>query len=442
MNETRREAAAAVVATLRRAGYEAYFAGGCVRDELLGRTPEDYDVATDARPEDVERLFERTHTAGKQFAVVNVRDDRAVTEVATFRKDLGYSDGRHPDGIEFVDARADAERRDFTVNGMFLDPQTGDVLDYVGGREDLAARRIRAIGDPRVRFVEDRLRLVRAARFAAKLRFSIEAATAEAIRSMARVILDVSAERIAQELSKGLLDPSRGEFIRVLDDVGLLDVILPEVSAMKDVPYHCAVRPEGSVLDHAVMTLERLEAPSLPLALAALLNETGKACSESDADDADEDTSGRVVAGIASRLKLANAVRDRMEWLVRQHARFVDAAGMRPAAMRRLFAEEGFAELAHLARAKALASEGSLAAYEDCLHRFEALPATELRPRRMITGDDLLGMGVEPGPIFAELLEAVYDEQLAGRITSRANGIAFVAELLRQRALENEKRTS
>ena len=288
----------------------------------------------------------------------------AVTEVATFRKDLGYSDGRHPDGIAFVDAEADAQRRDFTVNGMFLDPQSGAILDFVGGREDpppppppLAARKIRAIGDPHQRFSEDYLRLMRAPRFAAMLRFEIEDATAAAIREKAGTLAEVSGERIAQEIEKALLDRGRGGYVRIMDDVDLLEVILPEVSALEGVPYRCTALPDCDALEHTVRTLERLDGPSFPLVLAALLHETGRTGAGETAADADacEEESARIVGRVASRLRLSNAVRDRTEWLVRQQARFRNVGQMRPGAMRRLFAEDGFAELCAFVHAKALA---------------------------------------------------------------------------------------
>ena len=443
MTGSARENAAEVVRILRRAGFEAFFAGGCVRDELMGSEPEDYDVATNARPEDIASLFENRRTVGRQFGVVPVKLGGSVTEVATFRAERGYSDGRHPDEVEFVDAEGDALRRDFTVNGMFLDPDTDRVLDYVGGRQDLDERKIRAIGDPAARFGEDRLRLIRAARFAARLGFTIEDRTADTIRALAGTLLDVSAERIADELRKALLHRSRASFVRLLDETGLCRVILPEICELRGVTQSPAMHPEGDAFEHTLLVLDKLEDPSWALALAGLLHDAGKAPAEREGADhkfaRHADHSARITGDVASRLKLSNATRDRVGWLVRMHMTLLHVKEMRPGKLRRLFAEEGFEELLALSRADALASDGNLAWHDEAMRRYRELSHEQLKPSRIITGGDLMELGLDPGPVFGELLEGVYEEQLAGEISSREEGIAVVKRLLRERAEREEE---
>ncbi|MFH0964060.1 MAG: CCA tRNA nucleotidyltransferase [Planctomycetota bacterium] len=432
-----RNAAKAVVEALSRAGFEACFAGGCVRDELLGLLPQDYDVATSARPDDVVALFDDTSTVGKEFAVVHVKLGDVVTEVATFRRDLGYSDGRHPDSVAFADAREDALRRDFTVNGMFLDPLADRVIDFVGGKDDLAARLIRAIGDPLARFTEDRLRLVRAPRFAARLDFAVEEATARAIRALAPRLADVSPERVTLELVKGLMHPSRARFVGLMDDLALLEVVLPEVAAMKGVRQSPVFHPEGDVFEHTLALLERLENPTWPLVLAALFHDAGKVVARRENPEGEfyrhEQHGALLVETVAARLKLSNADRDRAAWLVRKHMALLHVREMRLSTLRRLFAEEGYPELLALARADTLAAGADLSWYDECLSRYKELSRKELKPLRLVTGDDLIELGLRPGPIFAELLETVYEEQLAGVVTSKADALAFVkGRLLRK----------
>jgi len=438
-----RDNAAEVVRILRRAGFEALFAGGCVRDELLGSHPEDYDVATNARPEDVEGLFEDTHAVGRQFGVVPVKLGGTVTEVAAFRAESGYSDGRHPDEVEFVDAQGDALRRDFTINGMFLDPETGRVLDYVGGRRDLDEKTVRAIGDPASRFGEDRLRLIRAVRFAARLGFTIEERTADAIRTLAPTLLDVSAERIADELKKALLHPSRASFVRLLDETGLCRAILPEICELKGVTQSPDMHPEGDAFEHTLLLLDKLEDPSWAVVLAGLLHDVGKAPAAQEGGEhkfaRHADHSARIAGDVASRLKLSNATKDRVIWLVRMHMTLLQVNEMRPGKLRRLFAEEGFEELLSLARADALASNGNLACHDEALRRYREISREQLRPVRIITGGDLMELGLDAGPIFGELLGAAYEEQLAGEITTREEGIAFVKRLLRERARSKDE---
>lgn len=438
-----RDNAAEVVGILRRAGFDAFFAGGCVRDELLGSGPEDYDVATNARPEDIESLFENTRAVGRQFGVVPVKIGGTVTEVATFRAEGGYSDGRHPDEVAFADAEGDALRRDFTINGMFLDPETGQVFDYVGGRRDLDEKKIRAIGDPAVRFGEDRLRLIRAIRFAARLDFNIEERTADAIRTLAGTLLDVSAERIADELRKALVHPSRASFIRLLDQTGLCRVILPEICELKGVTQSPTMHPEGDVFEHTLVLLEKLEDPSWALAMAGLLHDVGKAPAEREGGDhkfaRHADHGARIVGEVASRLKLSNAMKDRVVWLVGKHMALLNVSEMRPGKLRRLFAEEGFEELLALSRADALASHGNLGCHDETMRRYRELSQQQLKPSRIITGGDLLELGLTPGPIFGEILEAVYEEQLEGDVTSREEGVAFVKTILRDRTNRDER---
>ena len=446
MTNDPRHAAGCIVNTLRRAGYEAYLAGGCVRDLLLNLQPEDCDVATNAGPDDVASLFENTSTVGRQFAVVHVRTDDTVVEVATFRRDLGYSDGRHPDAVARTDARGDAMRRDFTINGMFLDPETDQIIDYVGGRDDLRKKLVRAIGDPLQRFVEDRLRLIRAVRLAARLHFSIDPHTADAIRSQATSLVEVSPERLAVELKKGLLDPSRAGFVRLLDETLLLPVVLPEVSGMKGVLQSSMYHPEGDVFEHTLALLDKLDTRSWPLVLAGLLHDAGKVVAQKENPGGEfyrhEQHGAELVVKVAARLKLSNATRDRASWLVRKHMALLNVREMRLSTLRRLFVEEGFHELLALARADTLASDGDLSWYDFCTRRYDDLSRTQLKPKRLISGDDLIELGLRPGPIFAGLLEEAYDQQLGGDTTTKAEGIAFIKERLRRRPQEKRGRTA
>ena len=430
-----KEASIDVVRRLRGEGYLAYFAGGCVRDMLMGNEPDDYDVATDAEPEAVSALFPRTVKVGAQFGVVVVMSGECQTEVATFRSDAGYSDGRHPDAVRFSSPEEDAQRRDFTINGLFFDPLKDEVIDYIGGREDLKGHIIRAIGEPRVRFEEDQLRLMRAVRFSARLGFEIEPATRKAIAEMAERIHSVSAERIRDELRRMLCHKSRVRALELLDETGLLGQILPEVTAMKNVAQPPEYHPEGDVFEHSKLCLARLpdDAP-FELAMATLLHDAGKPQTFEEREGRmryyRHEAVGEKIAGrICRRLKMSRAETGKITWLVRRHMIFKDSRKMRKSTLKKLFAAEHYHDLAELGRADALASTGDLSDYDYCRLRLEELSEEELRPEPLITGHDLIDMGLEPGPVFSVILGRAYDEQLEGSITDRKDALEYAGHL-------------
>ena len=445
---TDREFAVDVVRRLRQSGYEAYWAGGCVRDELLNLTPADYDVATAARPENVVKTFKKTVEVGVSFGVVEVigprRPDGSFpkVQVATFRSDGAYVDGRRPESVTFSSPREDAERRDFTINGMFFDPLDGRVIDYVGGRADLNAKVLRAIGDPKARFREDKLRLLRAVRMAARFSFPIEPQTAVAIREMASQITVVSAERIADELRKTLIHRNRSWAMQQLDVLGLLRHILPDVeNEMKGLPQGFPNAPTGDLWQHTLKVLEVLEGPrwpepaivSFPLAFAALLHDVGK--KRSAAREADRYTFhghehvGKRLAGVACRrLKLSNAESDRVEWLVELHQYLCDAPTMRISKLKPVLVHPGIGELLALHRADSVASGRSTAHVEFCERMLRETPPEVLNPQPLLTGDDLIARGWEQGPLFKTVLDAVREAQLEGTIHTKDEAIALADE--------------
>lgn len=428
---TAAELARQVVEKLRRAGHSAWLVGGCVRDRLLGREAEDYDVATGARPERILELFPRSGVVGAHFGVVLVRADGCEVEVATFRSDRAYSDGRHPDAVEFeTDPRMDALRRDFTVNALFQDPETGEVLDFVGGLADLERRVIRAIGDPEARFTEDRLRLLRAVRFAARLGFEIEPRTMEAIKRAHALITTVSAERIRDELVRILTEGGARRGFELLDETGLLGVLLPEVAAMKGVEQPPQYHPEGDVWTHTLLLLERLERPSVTLALGALLHDVGKPVTFRVAErirfDGHAEAGVEIARRILERLRFSNHETAQVLALVANHMRFKDAANMRPSTLKKFMRLPRFEEHLELHRLDRLASNRRLETWEMVKSRYELMPPEELRPQPLIGGDDLIQAGYKPGPCFSRMLAAVEDAQLEGRITTREEALDLV----------------
>jgi len=429
-----------VVHRLRQAGHEAYLAGGCVRDRLLGRPARDYDVATAAAPEEVLALWPDALTVGKAFGVLVVHEGAVQVETATFRAERGYADGRHPDAVTFTTAEADARRRDFTVNAMFLDPATGEVVDYVGGREDLERRLIRAVGRPHDRFAEDHLRMLRAVRFAAELDFELDPATADAIRDLAGRIARVSGERVSAELERILTahPAGRRRGVELMDALGLLAVLLPEVAAMHGTEQPDEVHPEGDVFVHTLMCLERLREPTYELALAALLHDVGKPATcrvrQGRLTFYGHAKVGEEMARqVCRRLRFSTFARRRVAWLVRRHMTLANWPEMRLARLKRLFAEAGFEELAELWRADCLASGGTAQGYEALMARYRIAREEAVRPEPLITGHDLIAMGLEPGPHFGPILDRVYDAQLEGEVTTRAEALA-----LARRAAEEE----
>ncbi|MCG3181972.1 MAG: CCA-adding enzyme [Planctomycetes bacterium] len=428
-----------VVRVLRAAGHEALLAGGCVRDLLLKREPKDYDVATSATPDQVEALFPRTVAVGKAFGVIKVLDETIEgldVEVATFRFDGPYLDGRHPSSVRFTSAAEDAARRDFTINALFLDPESGEVHDYVGGLKDLDARLIRAVGDPRVRFKEDKLRLLRAIRFAAGLNFDIDDATLQAVSDMSAEIKVVSAERIQAELSRLLTTCGQSRGFRLMLETGLLDAILPEISAMVGVQQPPEFHPEGDVWVHTMLALDLMPHPvSLTLALGVLLHDVGKPPTFDDSTDRirfnGHDKLGAEMAGeILRRLKFPTEVITRVQSLVEDHLRFINVPKMKTATLKRFVRKPHFDEDLELHRIDCLAGPGTLETYKYVLaklHEFQREPE-KLKPRLPIDGNDLKALGLPPGPRYKELLTAVEDEILEGRLETREQALEFVKQ--------------
>ncbi len=427
------EHAVKMVETLRKAGFKAYFAGGCVRDKVMGREPQDYDIATDARPEDVMRLFPKTIPVGASFGVVIVLEGLYQFEVATFRSDGQYLDGRHPVEVHFSNEEEDARRRDFTINGMFYDPIAEKIVDYVGGQEDIRAGLIRCIGDPRERFSEDKLRLMRAVRFAVQFDYKIEPTTYQALLGLADQITIVSAERIRDELSKMLIGPRPAQGLRMLHQTGLLKVILPEVAVMEGVQQPPEFHPEGDVWVHTLLMLERMApARSFDFALSVLLHDVGKPPTFSVKDRIRFDNHCQVGADmseeICTRLKLSRKQTEKVVELVREHLRFKDVRQMRESKLKRFLRSEHFSDHLELHRLDCLASHGDLSNWEFCKQKLEEIGPEEMRPERFITGRDLIQMGYVPGPLFSEILTAVEDAQLEGRVKDRESALELIRE--------------
>jgi putative nucleotidyltransferase with HDIG domain len=426
------EGAERVVRRLQQAGHQAVLAGGCVRDLLLGRAPQDYDVATSARPAEVEALFEESETVGRRFGVCQVHLDGRVYEVATFRREWGYSDGRHPDGVEFCDGEEDARRRDFTVNAMFYDPVRQELTDYVGGLADLRGGLIRAVGDPEARFREDHLRLLRAVRFAVRMGFAIEADTRSAIERMAALSVQVSAERLREELRLILTGPRPADALRLMDRLGMLRHVFPELEAAKGCEQPPNYHPEGDVFVHSLLALEKLPAGAdFELALGTLFHDIGKPQAVRNAQDGwafpnHWEIGARIAEGVCRRLKLSNQETERVGWLVRRHMYFMDAPRMKDSTLKKLFAEPGFEQLAELHRADALASWGNLDNYHYVLERRRTMPPEVVEPPRLVTGDDLKTMGYSPGPLFRRVLETVRDAQLDGEVMTREQALELL----------------
>ncbi len=419
-----------IVARLREAGHEAYIAGGAVRDLLLARPVGDLDLATSADPQAVENLFPVTIPLGKQFGVMIVVENGIDYEVATFRAETDYSDGRRPDRVKFVSALADVQRRDFTVNGLLLDPFSGRVLDHCKGREDLKAQIIRTIGNPARRFGEDKLRLIRAVRFAGQLGFRIEAETWEQLKLQAGDIELVSQERVRDELLKLLTAKHADEALRLLLDSGLLSVILPEVAAMVGVEQPPEFHPEGDVWTHTCLMFRLARAPSDTLALGILLHDIGKPPTYSVRDRIRFDRHAEVGADLAAlvcrRLRVSNQQLRTVVELVRQHLRFMHVQQMRESRLKRFLRQEKFDEHLELHRVDCLASHGDLTAYRFCRQKLDELSEEEVRPPPLVTGHDLIALGLKPGPIFGELLSAIEDRQLESKLQSREQALEWL----------------
>jgi poly(A) polymerase len=431
---------------LREQGHQALWVGGCVRDLLLSRAPADYDVATSATPGEVMRIFPQSSAVGAKFGVVlvpvKVLGDAGACghiEIATFRSDGAYLDGRHPYSVRYTtSARHDVERRDFTINGLLLDPLSsrpntphGELLDYVEGRRDLERGIVRTIGLPEQRFAEDKLRMLRAVRFAARFGYVIEAATAEAIRSLCAQIQQVSCERIRDELSKMLTEGCAQQAFQLLDETGLLRQLLPEITRMKGVEQPPQYHPEGDVFVHTLLLLRGLQPGcSLTLAWGALLHDVGKPATFRRAPDrirfdGHVEIGERIADDLLLRLRFSNRERLQILALVDNHMRFADVRKMKDSSFKRFVRLPEFDEHLALHRLDCLASHANLDLYDYTRERLASLPAGAVRPAHLISGHDLIASGYTPGPRFAEILAAVEDAQLEGTIATRDEALGF-----------------
>ena len=440
--EELRQSAKAVVDRLRSSGFQAYWAGGCVRDLVMGREPHDYDVATDATPVQVVKLFPGSLTVGAQFGVVLVPSAPGHIEVATFRSDGNYADGRHPAEVRFTRRpEDDVQRRDFTINGLMYDPVAQLVLDFVGGQADIRGRLLRTIGDPEARFGEDRLRMLRAVRFAARFDFEIDPATFDAIRVMASAIHDVSWERIRDEVIKILTEGHARRGFELMDSAGLLKEVLPEVKTLQGVEQPPEFHPEGDVWTHTMILLQGLaHSPATfgrnatpTLALGALLHDIGKpatfAVRERIRFDGHVEVGVKIAEAICRRLKLSARETERVVDLVAQHMRFKDFLKMKRSTQLRFLALDGFNEHLELHRLDCLASHRDLTIYEAARRMMLETPPEVVRPAPLVTGHDLIAMGLKPGPRFKEILDNVRDAQLEGRIASRDEGLNLLRQM-------------
>ncbi len=448
MSDSLEKSARAIVQRLHDAGHVALYAGGCVRDRLMGVEPHDYDVATDARPEQVQALFRRTVAVGAHFGVIVVLDGSYEFQVATFRNDGQYIDGRHPATVSFSTPEQDAERRDFTINGLFFDPLADRLIDYVGGQRDLEARVLCAIGNPSDRFREDRLRMMRAVRFATTLGFDIDGATWRAVCENAAHIHEVSAERIREELMKILPSPRRVRGFDLLDESGLLREILPEIEALKGCEQPPQFHPEGDVFTHTRIMLGLLPAEvSGPLVLSVLFHDIGKPGTFSTDPDGRIRFSGHdrlgaeMTEGVMARLRFSRAEIDATVEAVANHMVFKDVQQMRVAKLKRFLARPHMDDELELHRVDCTSSHGMLDNYEFLKTKREEFASEPLIPPPLITGRDLIALGMKPSPRFAEILEAVESRQLEKTLTTREEALAFVkAEFLSTKGTkEHEK---
>jgi poly(A) polymerase len=433
---TPREMANSICDTFRRNGYEALLVGGCVRDLLLDREPADYDVTTDATPEQVVKLFPESVTVGAQFGVILIPRDGLKVEVATFRSDVGYSDGRHPDSVVYSKTpQEDVQRRDFTINGLLMRHGSGEVLDYVGGQTDLKAKLIRAIGDPDRRFTEDKLRMMRAVRFAARFEFEIEAAAFRAIRRHVAEIHQVSPERLREELTKLLTEGAARRAFELLDETWLLQQVLPEIGAMKGVEQPAQYHPEGDVWIHTLLMLEGLPAgASQTLAWGVLLHDVGKPPTFQSAEQTGDrirfndhvEVGVRMAEAICKRLRFSNEDTEQILALVDNHMRFGAVEGMRASTLKKFVRLPRFEEHLALHRLDCLSSHHNLDSYEFVKRFLEVTPPEQVRPERLLTGDDLQAMGFQPGPLFAEILRSLEEAQLEGQVRTREEAEEYV----------------
>lgn len=420
---------------LRQRGHQAYLVGGCVRDRLLGLQPKDFDISTDASPTQVANYFPNTEFVGVHFGVVLVPEGGAHVEVATFRSEGAYTDGRRPDEVRFeTDPALDAQRRDFTVNGLMEDPLSGEIFDYVGGRADLANKIVRAIGTPDLRFQEDHLRMLRAVRFAARLRFSIEAKTAEAIVNQAESIRTISPERIRDELLRILTEGAARRALELLDQLGLLAQVLPQVKAFQGVEQPPEFHPEGDVWKHVLLMLEKMGPASPSLAMGVLLHDVAKPATFRRADrirfDGHAELGASMAAELLQRLRFSNDQVEHITSLVANHMRFKDVQNMSISTLKRFLRLPEFAEHLELHRLDCLASNGRTDSYDFVRQKSAELGADALHPERLLSGRDLIAAGYSPGPAFGDALETVETLQLEGEIQTKDEALAHAKRVL------------
>jgi poly(A) polymerase len=431
-----RQLANSICDSLQRNGFQALLVGGCVRDILRQRDPVDFDVATDATPEQVLQLFPEGLAVGAQFGVILIPQDRSKVEVATFRRDISYSDGRHPDKIVYARTpQEDVSRRDFTINGLLMRHDTGEVLDFVGGQADLASGIIRAIGEPALRFQEDKLRMLRAVRFAARFAYSIEPATLQAIQLHAGEVQTVSAERIHDELTKMLTGGKARQAFELLDATNLLQVVLPEIAATKGVPQPPEYHPEGDVWIHTLLMLAGLAADSSStLAWGVLLHDVGKPPTFRPASVTGDrirfndhvEVGVQLATTILRRLRFSNEEVAQILSLIANHMKFKDVSQMKKSTLKKFVRLPRFEEHLELHRLDCLASHGKLDAYGAIRDFVQETPPEEVHPKRLLTGDDLQALGYIPGPLFHTILGALEDAQLEGLVHSREEAVAMV----------------
>src|SRR5271166_291146 len=428
-----------IVRRLVDSGFRAVFAGGCVRDRILGVEPKDFDVATDARPEVVQKMFDRTFAIGAKFGVIGVMDSNLIKvatfkpyEVATFRADAEYTDGRRPSSVRFGTIEEDAIRRDFTINGMFYDPIADRLIDLVGGMRDLRAGVIRAIGNPYDRFEEDHLRILRAARFAARLNFTIDPATWTAMKRAAPTIVDIAAERIGEEIVMMMTEGAAARAMDLMMDSGLMQILLPEVVQMRGCEQPENFHPEGDVYTHTRIGVAMLPAGCTEtVAFGILLHDIAKPQSRAVVGDkvtfyGHTDDGAVIAANMLARLKRSRFVQERVGYLVKNHLKLCMAPRMRPSTLKRMLAETGFDELMDVAFMDAMASSSYLGYWHFCRRAMTTMTAAEIRPPRLIGGEDLKQLGFTPGPRFKEILKDVEDHQLDGALETREAALEYV----------------
>ncbi len=428
---SQKDKALSILKCLREEGYEAYLAGGCVRDDLLGKTPKDYDIATNAQPDAVQRIFPKTIAVGTQFGVVLVVLEGESFAVATFRFDGPYLDGRHPSHVRFGTMKEDILRRDFTINGMMYDPNENRLIDLVGGARDLKLGLIRAIGDPRQRFEEDRLRMVRAIRFAASLDFTIEEDTLKAIQQQAQTISRIAWERIGEEITRLLTEGYARRGFELLDTAKLLEVLFPEIEALKGVEQSPDYHPEGDVFTHTITLLGHLAQPTETLAYGCLLHDIAKpTCYRREGEHitfySHTEKGAEMAVEILRRLKRSRVVWERVSYLVKNHLRYTQSPKMRLSTLKRFLREDGIEELLELCRIDSLSANGDLQYYNFCKQKMSELKKEEIHPEPLLKGRDLIAMGFSPGPLFQKILKEVEEAQLDGEISSRDHAEEWV----------------